>query len=101
MKELSRKGTAMLLSSNVIVLPGRLQDRVDSLTKALFQPDHSIDFSVPTGESALVEADSVSWRVFKRPVSLYIGGITALLLEFGEPRVREGSGNTAASARIR
>ncbi len=34
--------------------------------------------------------DSVSWRVFGNPVSLLIGGISAVLLELAEPRVRSG-----------
>ncbi len=49
-----------------------------------------IDFSVPEGEAALCSPDSVSWRVFKNPVTLFIGGVTAVLLEFAEPRVRSG-----------
>ncbi len=49
-----------------------------------------VDFTRPAGEPALIAADSVSWRVFKNPVSLYIGGITAVLLELAEPRVRTG-----------
>ena len=52
------------------------------------QPD--IDFSTPKGEAALVPADSVSWRVFKNPVALFVGGIAAVLLELAEPRVRTG-----------
>jgi uncharacterized protein (DUF2236 family) len=48
------------------------------------------NFSRPVGEPAIVAADSVSWRVFSNPVSLYIGGIAAVLLELGEPRVRAG-----------
>jgi uncharacterized protein (DUF2236 family) len=48
------------------------------------------DFSTPAGETALAAPDSVSWRVFKNPVSLFIGGITAVLLELAEPRVRSG-----------
>lgn len=48
------------------------------------------DFTQPAGEPALIGADSVSWRVFKNPVALYIGGITAVLLELAEPRVRTG-----------
>ncbi len=50
----------------------------------------AVDFTVPTGEPALAAPDSVSWRVFKNPVALYIGGITAVLLELAEPRVRSG-----------
>ncbi len=42
------------------------------------------------GESALASADSVSWQVFRNPVSLLIGGIAAVLLELAEPRVRSG-----------
>lgn len=49
-----------------------------------------VDFSAPAGEPALAAADSVSWRVFKNPISLFIGGITAVLLELAEPRVRTG-----------
>jgi len=49
-----------------------------------------VDFTRPAGEAALIAADSVSWRVFKNPVALFVGGITAVLLEFAEPRVRTG-----------
>lgn len=48
------------------------------------------DFSVPAGEPALVSPDSVSWRVFKNPVALFIGGVAAVILELAEPRVRTG-----------
>ncbi len=49
-----------------------------------------VDFSKPEGEPALASPDSVSWRVFRNPVSLYIGGITAVLMELAEPSVRTG-----------
>lgn len=48
------------------------------------------DFTVPPGEPAMVGPDSVSWRVFRNPVSLAVGGIAAVLLELGEPGVRSG-----------
>ncbi|MBI1392282.1 MAG: DUF2236 domain-containing protein [Alphaproteobacteria bacterium] len=32
----------------------------------------------------------MSWRVFKNPATLFIGGIAAVLLEFADPRVRDG-----------
>ena len=38
----------------------------------------------------MVSPDSVSWRVFKNPLSLFIGGVTAVIMEFAEPRVRTG-----------
>ena len=49
-----------------------------------------IDFSRPIGEAALVSPTSVSWRVFKNPLSLFIGGVTAVIMELAEPRVRTG-----------
>jgi uncharacterized protein (DUF2236 family) len=53
--------------------------------------DHfSADFLRPAGEAALVSPDSVSWRVFKNPLSLFIGGVAAVILELAEPRVHTG-----------
>jgi len=49
-----------------------------------------VDFESPPGEPALVGPDSVSWQVFRNPVALFIGGITAVILELAEPRVRHG-----------
>jgi uncharacterized protein (DUF2236 family) len=48
------------------------------------------DFSQPRGEPALAPLGGVSWRVFANPVSLFIGGVTAVLLELAEPSVRSG-----------
>ncbi|AYV45009.1 histidine kinase [Caulobacter flavus] len=67
----------------------------DPLSRAaarLLTPDGgpAIDFSAPPGAPALIGPDSVSWRVFKNPVSLFVGGITAVILELAEPRVRSG-----------
>jgi uncharacterized protein (DUF2236 family) len=50
----------------------------------------SADFLRPVGEAALVSPDSVSWRVFKNPLSLFIGGVAAVIMELAEPRVRTG-----------
>lgn len=49
-----------------------------------------IDFSRPPGAPALYAADSISWRIYKNPISLFIGGVAAVLLELAEPRVRSG-----------
>jgi uncharacterized protein (DUF2236 family) len=49
-----------------------------------------VDFINPPGEPALAAPDSVSWRVFKNPVALFVGGVTAVILELAEPRVRTG-----------
>jgi uncharacterized protein (DUF2236 family) len=50
----------------------------------------NVDFSTPPGEAALVHPQSVSWRVFKNPVTVFIGGVAAVILELAEPRVRTG-----------
>jgi uncharacterized protein (DUF2236 family) len=65
---------------------------LDRAASALLTPDDgpAIDFSRPPGEAALTNPASVSWRIFKNPVSLFIGGVTAVILEFAEPRVRTG-----------
>jgi uncharacterized protein (DUF2236 family) len=48
------------------------------------------DFLEPPGEAGIAGPGSVSWRVFGNPVSLAVGGVAAVLLELGEPRVRAG-----------
>lgn len=74
-----------------IVLPGRLGRRIDAMASAMMQaPGLEIDFTRPAGEPALTAPDSVSWRVFKNPIALYVGGVAAVLLELAEPRVRDG-----------
>jgi uncharacterized protein (DUF2236 family) len=62
---------------------------LDRLAAGLMMSD-SVDFTQPAGEPGMVPADSISWRVFGNPVTMYIGGIAAVLLELGEPRVRHG-----------
>ena len=63
--------------------------RIDSAAARLMGID-GVSFREPAGESALLPPDSVSWRVFRNPVTMYVGGIAAVLLELGEPRVRHG-----------
>ncbi len=54
----------------------------------LVATEGAIDFTQPQGEPAIVGPDSMSWRVFRNPVTMFIGGVAAVLLELGEPRVR-------------
>ena len=54
------------------------------------KPIPRIDFVNPPGAPALYAPDSLAWQVFKNPVSLFVGGIAAVLLELAEPRVRSG-----------
>jgi uncharacterized protein (DUF2236 family) len=75
-----------------IVLPWPLRIGLEAATRALFHlgDQSSADFLQPIGEAALVSPDSVSWRVFKNPLSLFIGGVAAVIMELAEPRVRTG-----------
>ena len=60
--------------------------------RALLQPPPGIsfDFSQPPGEPALLPPDSLAWELFANPVSLFIGGVAAVLLQLAEPSVRSG-----------
>lgn len=49
-----------------------------------------INFREPSGAAAYCAPDSIAWKVFKNPISVFIGGITAVLMEFVEPRIRSG-----------
>lgn len=50
----------------------------------------AFDFATPIGEAALCAPDSISWRVFKNPIALAVGGVAAVLLELADPRIRDG-----------
>jgi len=79
----------MFITSSIIPLPFPLEHRVDAFAQSLMRPGYPMDFSTPHGEPALMPPHSVSWRIFKNPVSLFVGGVTAVLLELAEPRVRD------------
>lgn len=49
-----------------------------------------VDFTSPPGAPAYLAPDSISWRVFKNPIALGVGGVAAVLLEFADPRIRSG-----------
>lgn len=69
-----------------------MKARFADAAKALFEVPGGprVDFTKPSGEPALAAPESVSWRVFKNPVALFVGGVTAVILELAEPRVRTG-----------
>ena len=75
-----------------IILPWPLQSGLEAATRVLFDlgDQSSADFLRPVGESALVSPNSISWRVFKNPLSLFVGGVAAVVMELAEPRVRTG-----------
>lgn len=47
-------------------------------------------FTRPLSEEALVPAASISWRLLKNPLALFVGGAAAVILELAEPAVRAG-----------
>lgn len=81
--------------TGAFALPQPLQAHVETLALGFLRPAGApaIDFAAPEGEPALIAPDSISWRVFKNPVSLFVGGVAAVILELAEPRVREGVWN--------
>lgn len=83
-------------------LPSPLVRLLDAHALRLMQPPDGppVDFANPAGEAALLAADSLSWRTFKNPVTVFIGGVAAVILELAEPAVRAGSGRIRASSPI-
>jgi len=77
---------------SAIRLPSALQRYLNGAVDALLggASERRGDFAQPLREEALVSADSVSWRVFKNPIALFIGGTAAVILELAEPAVRAG-----------
>ncbi len=86
------KISAMNFQSMRSTLSAPIRRRLDGAASAFLAGDGAppIDFSAPKGEPALVAPDSVSWRIFKNPAALFIGGVAAVILELAEPRVRTG-----------
>ncbi|HEX8526431.1 oxygenase MpaB family protein [Allosphingosinicella sp.] len=78
--------------SKALTLPAPVQRSIEDFAAGFLMPEGAptFDFTRPGGEPALVPADSVSWRIFKNPVTMFIGGVAAVLLELAEPRVRHG-----------
>lgn len=73
-------------------LPALLRQPVERLLRELLCPPGALadDFVEPALEPALSAVDSVAWRVFRNPVTVFIGGVAAVILELAEPRVRSG-----------
>jgi uncharacterized protein (DUF2236 family) len=73
-------------------LPGSLRRRLNTTLQSFLygQASRESEFNLPPGEEALIPAHSVSWRVFKNPIALFVGGTAAVILELAEPSVRAG-----------
>jgi uncharacterized protein (DUF2236 family) len=77
---------------SAIRLPGALQRYLNGTVDALLSGESGrySDFALPAREEALLSADSLSWRVLKNPIALFVGGTAAVILELAEPAVRAG-----------
>ena len=75
-----------------LILPAPLQRPVEKFARGFIQPPGRppVDFSAPVGAPSLLPPDSLSWRIFKNPLALAVGGIAAVILELAEPSVRTG-----------
>jgi uncharacterized protein (DUF2236 family) len=67
-----------------------LAPTADMRAKAARRSLPRVDFLNPPGAAALNRPESIAWHVFKNPVSLFVGGVAAVLLELAEERVRSG-----------
>ncbi|HEX3138598.1 MAG TPA: oxygenase MpaB family protein, partial [Rhizobacter sp.] len=69
--------------------------RLERGAQNFLTPAHGapMSFALPPGEPSLVGPESMSWRVFRSPLVLFVGGVAAVLLELAEPRVRAGVWN--------
>jgi uncharacterized protein (DUF2236 family) len=74
---------------SAIHLPGALQRHLDDNLQTFFYGSQC-DFVRPSHESALLPPSSTSWRIWKNPISLFVGGTAAVILELAEPAVRAG-----------
>lgn len=70
----------------------RVIDHLLSPIAGLMEPPRGLelDYATPAGEPALFLPQSISWQIFKNPVTLFVGGVTAVILELAEPSVRTG-----------
>jgi uncharacterized protein (DUF2236 family) len=77
---------------SAIQLPGALQRRLNTTLHSFLygQKSRESEFNRPPGEEALIPAHSVSWRIFKNPIALFVGGTAAVILELADPSVRAG-----------
>lgn len=79
----------------MLMFPEFIQRRLESALVPNFElaSGLQLNFVSPPDSPALFRADSMSWQVFKNPLTLYIGGVAAVILQLSEPRVRSGVWN--------
>jgi len=87
---------AMTRTPDPIRLPRPLHRAVETLLARLLSAPgaprgaYAADFLSPAHEPSLAPPDGVSWRVFRNPLAVFVGGVAAVILELAEPRVRSG-----------
>ena len=72
---------------------------MEKIAARLVADEGGVDFTRPPGEPAIVPPDSVSWQVFRNSVTMFVGGVAAVLMELGEPRVRTAVWNQSSFRR--
>jgi uncharacterized protein (DUF2236 family) len=77
---------------SAIRLPGLLQRQFNATMQDFLygQATGHSDFTQPSREAALLPPHSLSWRIFKNPIALFVGGTAAVILELAEPAVCAG-----------
>jgi uncharacterized protein (DUF2236 family) len=63
---------------------------LEAATRTLFGPTNLPPISCGPLASPRLCPPTQSWRVCKDPLSLFIGGVAAVIMELAEPRVRTG-----------
>jgi uncharacterized protein (DUF2236 family) len=72
---------------------GTARVRLEEAARRLLEPPSGmprVDFEHPAGDPGVLGPDSVGWRIFANPGTMFIGGVAAVFLELAEPRVRSG-----------
>jgi uncharacterized protein (DUF2236 family) len=83
-----------LISELVDRLPliGDARRQLEEAVRGLSDPPGlpAVDYDNPIGDPGISGPDSVAWRVHRNGATLFIGGVSAVLLELAEPRIRSG-----------
>jgi uncharacterized protein (DUF2236 family) len=85
--------TAPISGLDRVPFLGAARVRLERMVLSLTDPPgraQPINYLEPAGDPGIFGPDSVSWRVLSNPVTVFIGGVTAVLFELAEPRVRSG-----------
>lgn len=73
-------------------LVGTARRRIGEAIETLYEPRGMprVCYDEPAADPGIFGPDSVAWRVHQNGAAMFIGGVTAVLLELAEPRVRSG-----------